>query len=344
MPGKHIPAVLLLIAIAAIFIESDGCGSQARNKENQASAKNSTLSVVEGRNADQWQTSSDKSLSFRISTNKKRYRVSKAVTVFAELKNNSASNISVFPVHCAFGNCGDAIDISGPQQVRYRGPFKSMPRPKKVTLPPGKDMIAEATIDARYEGFGVIGEYKIASSFSGLTSTVSIEIIGDSPPAKRPTPKAATRRDQLREAVKSFRLRLEYNGDQDKPYYNLTLTVPSVAHDRKNAFCPQVQITEEQAKRIIDHLATDGFLDQADDLKPGVVKKSPAPTMPGYTMKVATEQIIFLGDLGWGMPMLNRMERLRKVLDGDAATQMGLLLGRMAGHRTEWEKGRQQQE
>jgi hypothetical protein len=75
-----------------------------------------------------------------------------------------------------------------------------------------------------------------------------------------------------------------------------------------------------------------------------VVKKSPASTMPGYSMKVTTEQITFLGDLGWKMPMFNRIERLRKVMDGDAATQMDLLLGRMAGHRTEWEKERQQQE
>jgi hypothetical protein len=343
VPGKYLPAVVLLIAMGAVLIESDGCGSQVRNKGNQASVKNSTPSVVEERNADQWQTSSDKSLSFRVSTNKKRYRVSEAVTVFAELKNNSASDISVLPVHCAFGNCGDAIDISGPQRVHYRGPFKSMPRPKEVILPPGKVVIAEATIDDnRYEGFGAVGEYKIGSSFYGLTSTVSIEIIGESPPANRPTPRAAARRDRLREALKSFRLQLEYNGDQDKPYYNLTLTVPSVAHDRKNAFHPQSQITEEQAKRIIEYLAADGFLDQADDLKPGVIKKSPAPTMPGYTMKAATEQIILIGDLGWGMPMLKRIERLREVLDGDAAAQMDLFLGRMAGHRRDWEKERQQ--
>jgi hypothetical protein len=69
--------------------------------------------------------------------------------------------------------------------------------------------------------------------------------------------------------VKSFRLQLEYNGDQDKPYYSLTLTVPCVAHDSKSAFYPQVQITEEQAQRIIEYLATEGFLDQTTTLSLG---------------------------------------------------------------------------
>lgn len=321
MPRKHILVVGLFAVIAVVLFLGRMMNPRG-------------YGLVEERNADQWQTSSDKSLCFRISTEKKRYRVYKAVTVFAELKNNSASNISVLPIGSAFGNVGDAIHISGPHEVRYRGPFASMPRPKEVTLPPGKDTIAEATIDDRYEGFGADGQYKIACSYSGLTSTVSIEFTDALPPSNRPTPRAAARRDQLREAVKSFRLQLEYNGSQDKPYYNLTLTVPSVAHDRKNAFHPQVQITEEQAKRIIEYLATEGFLDQADDLKPGTVKEFPAPTMPGYTMKVTTEQIIFLGDLGWGMPMLNRMERLQRVLGYYAATPMDLLVGRI-GHRNE---------
>ncbi len=158
------------------------------------------------------------------------------------------------------------------------------------------------------------------------------------PPAKQPTAKAAARSDQLTAAIKSFRLQLEYNGSQDKPYYNLTLSVPGIAYDRKNAFYPQVRITEEQAQRVIDYLANEGLLDQADDLKPGAVKKYPAPTMPGYTIRLTTDQIVFLGDIGWGLPMLRRLDGLRKVLDGDAAKQMDLLLGRLAGHRKEWEK------
>lgn len=157
-------------------------------------------------------------------------------------------------------------------------------------------------------------------------------------PVKQPTPKAAARAEQLKAAVKSFRLQLEYHGEQGKPYYKLTLSVGGIAHDGDIAFDPKVPITEEQAQKIIDCLATGGFLDRADERKPGDVKKHPAPTMPGYTMKVDAGQVVFYDDLGWGLPMLQRLGSLRKVLDGDAATQMDFLLGRLEGHRKEWEK------
>ena len=144
--------------------------------------------------------------------------------------------------------------------------------------------------------------------------------------------------EQLKAAVKSFRLRLDYNGQERKPFYRFTLSVPPVGDNPKEPFSPQVQVTEEQAKKVIDFLAADGFLDQADDLEPGAIKKHPAPTMPGYTMKVDTAQVVFCDDLGWGLAMLKRLDGLRKVLDGDAAKQMDFILGRLAGHRKGWEK------
>ena len=164
------------------------------------------------------------------------------------------------------------------------------------------------------------------------------------PPPKESTPKAAARAEQLKAGVKSFRLRLDYNGESDKPYYSLTLSVPGLPPmdkgftTRKEPFSPQVQITEEQAKKVIDYLAAEGFLDRADERKPGALIAYPAPKMPGYTMKVDAGQVVFYDDLGWGLPMLKRLDGLRKVLDGDAATQMDLLLGRLSGHRREWEK------
>ena len=38
------------------------------------------------------------------------------------------------------------------------------------------------------------------------------------------------------------------------------------------------------------------------------------------------------------MKMLERLDRLRKVLKGDAADRMDLLLQRMSGYRREWEQ------
>jgi hypothetical protein len=167
---------IILITMLSFVL---GCDSPSQDTGGRPPVKNSTPPVAEKRNVAQWQISPDKTLSFRISTEKQKYRPSETVTVLAELKNNSDSNITVMPIQCAFGNVGDAIQIIGPQKVRYRGPFKSMPPPKKVVLAAGKVVTAEAAIDERYEGFGATGKYKISCSFAGLTSTISIEIAGE---------------------------------------------------------------------------------------------------------------------------------------------------------------------
>ena len=155
-----------------------GCDSQTQRSSSQPE-KEPAVPSVEGRNSGQWQASPDGSLSFRISTEKKTYSVSERVTVRADLKNNSKADVSILPVHVAFGNVGDAIRISGPQEVKYRGPFKSMSPPKKIVLSAGITTTAEAPIDDRYDGFGVGGEYKITCFFSGMTSTVVITLMDE---------------------------------------------------------------------------------------------------------------------------------------------------------------------
>jgi hypothetical protein len=172
--------------------------------------------------------------------------------------------------------------------------------------------------------------------------------------AKKPTPKAAARAEQLKSAIKSFKLEMRHsNVDEDKPYYTVTLTVEGIRCDRMNAFEPQAQITEEQAQKIIDCLATGGFLDRAEELKAGEKEKYPSSsvvvkkaqvgdqtvetsqTMVHYAMKVTAGKVIFYEDLGAGRPMLKRLDGLRKLLDGDAAKAMDLLLGRLAAYRKE---------
>jgi uncharacterized protein YcfL len=165
------------ILLVAVLYLSCGCSSQTQDTAIQPAKQKPAAPSVEKRHSGQWQASSDGSISFRISTEKKTYSVSERVTVRAELKNNSKADVSIFPVHVAFGNVGDAIRISGPQEVKYRGPFKSMPHPKKVVLSAGSTTTAEATIDDRYEGFGVEGEYKITCTFSGISSTVVITLV-----------------------------------------------------------------------------------------------------------------------------------------------------------------------
>jgi hypothetical protein len=158
-------------------------------------------------------------------------------------------------------------------------------------------------------------------------------------PTTRPTPQAAARAKILKEEIKTFRLDLSYHGEQDKPYYRLLLSVPGISVRRTSPFDLHAQIDEVQAGKIIDHLATEGFLDQAID---AAFKEIPAPPTPCYTMIVSSggeaHRHEFYAVLGWGLPMLKRLDGLRAVSDADATKQMDVLLGRLSGLRREWEK------
>jgi hypothetical protein len=156
------------------------------------------------------------------------------------------------------------------------------------------------------------------------------------PPASQPAEKAVEVAKQLKAEIKTFRLELLYNGQEDKPFYGLILSVPPIGYDRSNPFYRLARITEAQAEKIIDHLAEQGFLDEAFDLR--AKPKRPPPAMPGYVIRASTQGIRFQEDLGWGLPMLKRLDGLRKVLDGDAAKGMDLLLARLTGLREQWEK------
>lgn len=149
-----------------------------------------------------------------------------------------------------------------------------------------------------------------------------------------PSKKAQERAAQLKAAAKLLRLDLKYYGQQDKPYYGLTLSVPVVPQLAIDPFYPIVQITEKEAVKIIDHLTVDGFLDQAQDKAPG---KPPNETS-GYTLTVRPtgKGEAFYENLGWGAPMLKRLDGIKGILHGNAAKAMDFLLGRLAGHRKEW--------
>ena len=163
--------------------------------------------------------------------------------------------------------------------------------------------------------------------------------IASAAPTTQPTPNAAERAQVLKDQLKSFRLDLEYHGAQDKPYYGLWLSVPPLSVRRSNPFHPHVRISEVEASKIIDHLAREGFLDQAVDNTSGM--KRPAPS-PCYTMIVFSGEEMhrheFSSVLGWNLPMVRRLDGLRAVLEGESGKQMDLLLGRLSGHRSEWER------
>jgi hypothetical protein len=116
----------------------------------------------------------------------------------------------------------------------------------------------------------------------------------------------------------------------------LTLSVPPVPQLALDPFHPVVQISEEEAAPIIDRLAVDGFLDQAQGEAP-----ARQPRGPCYTMTVRSggePGVVYYEDLTWGAPMLERLDGFRGCLKGKAAEAMDMLLNRLAGHRKEWSK------
>ena len=146
--------------------------------------------------------------------------------------------------------------------------------------------------------------------------------------------KPKKRAEALKADSKNFRLELNYHGEQGKPFYQLIVSVPPVDSYRSKPFHRIMFVKEHEASNIIDHLARDGFLDHAVDLR---TSKIPPPTMPGYTAKVVTGDMMLYEDFGWGLPMIHRLDALRDVLPDDGKKEMDLLLGRRSGLRKQWE-------
>jgi len=159
-------------------------------------------------------------------------------------------------------------------------------------------------------------------------------------PASQPSKLATERAEALKKDIKNFTLSLNYygKGKGNLPLNSLFLSVPAWPGIGTGAggWSPllRVQITEDQAKKIIDCLATEGFLDRAE--LPGPTSQPAAPPkVPVYLLSLSNG---LQEDIGWGLPMLQRLDGLRKVLEGNAAKDMDTLLERMAGERKEWTK------
>ncbi len=178
-----------------------------------------------------------------------------------------------------------------------------------------------------------------------VTMAFSIFLAGNAhaaPPATQPTKRAAERAEKIKADLKTFTLRLDFQGDEEKPYYRLLLSVPELPDNvRHSTFIGSAQITEKQAGKIVDQLLKDGFFDSALD---GNRNRGPAPPdEPYYSLTVMVDNkadpIAFIEWLTLDSPLLyQRLDGLRAVLDGDAAKSLDLLIGRLSGHRKEVEK------
>jgi hypothetical protein len=173
------------------------------------------------------------------------------------------------------------------------------------------------------------GERRVARLSDGLEPH-NIFVAIEAPVSERTQTAARV----MRTHAKTFRLELNYTGQQDKPFYRLLVGTGAADDDRRDPFHRVVQVLEVQAKTIIDCLARDGFFDRAMDLS--TIAKVPPPTTPGYTMKVSAGDIIWQEDLGWNLDMLDRLDDLSVCLPESGRHDMALLLGRLSGWRSQW--------
>lgn len=149
------------------------------------------------------------------------------------------------------------------------------------------------------------------------------------------TTPATDRAAQLEREVIHGVFELRYFGEQDKPYYKVLFGGPDVQlPEWADGSARVAQLTAAQTRKLVAHLAGEGFLVNAANVRQ---KKMKMPTGPCYVMSVRAKDIELWEELPWNLTMLNRLDALRAVLDGDAGKAMETLLGRLSGHRREWE-------
>jgi len=152
----------------------------------------------------------------------------------------------------------------------------------------------------------------------------------------------AARARQLKSKGASFKLVLAYRGPKDNPnqsrvknrYRSIILHTTGVRYRLASGYS-SVRISEQQAARIIDHLAAEGFLANA---RRWTGNSPPQVVGPAYSLKVMGPGKLWLHEvLGWDLKMLGRLKALRKILEGDAAKRTDQLLAALEPQRKQWE-------
>ena len=184
------------------------------------------------------------------------------------------------------------------------------------------------------------------TAYAILISAVQAGIVlADPPAASQPAsqPDVAERVKLLKAHAEELVFSFTYVGNADKPFYNVTLSAPDfMLQDEPGGFSLKERITPAQAGKIVDLLAVGGeasWLAKTQDIDK---RAKTELTMPnGYLLRVDGfgKDRVLVGGLGFDLKMLRQLDAIRAVLDGDAAKAMDTLLGRMSGHRRQWEAG-----
>ena len=144
------------------------------------------------------------------------------------------------------------------------------------------------------------------------------------------------RAEKIKDDLKTFSLELRYEGEQDKPFYGMTLSTKPMMRDGVRAFWVEAIIDEATAKTLVDSLADSGVLGRARDLL-GLQARTPRkPEGPCYVIDIAGNGVQLEDNLGWGKDLALELFRLRGMLRGEPGKQMDVLLGRLSGFIKDW--------
>jgi len=161
--------------------------------------------------------------------------------------------------------------------------------------------------------------------------------------AKEKKDKLDTAVEMLKANLDNFGLFVTFSGDDKEPYGTIELAT----HCSDKTKTPPhwlgcADLGREGAAKVIEHLAASGFFDRATAIamsdQDARVKFYTSTNKPCYSLRVsaAYKDPQYHEILGWHLKMLQRLDALRKVLDGDAAKLMDKLLLALEPMRRKW--------
>lgn len=175
-----------------------------------------------------------------------------------------------------------------------------------------------------------------------LRAPIHFRRIGDRWYWTYPDPPPPTERDERAERLKSGveSLTIELTGSAGT-FIQVRLSVnPFVYRSRPRLHL--VRLTEVQAKKLIDHLALEGFLENA--VEPRTQRPPRQNPKFYYSLQVSTGGqggLLLHENLGWGPGMLKRLKGLHGALEGDGAEAMEAVISALTDDRKEWPKDTQ---
>lgn len=121
---------------------------------------------------------------------------------------------------------------------------------------------------------------------------------------------------------------------EKKEYGELRMSIRPFVYKSPTPAIHLVRLSPAQAKKLIEYLATEGFLHQAVEAGKQEVPDR-VPSEFWYTLQVSTEGILLHEDLGWGPGLLKRLAGLREALaadssDGEASRAMDAILSELS--------------